>query len=109
VERRRRIKPVAAAATTEAISAAPFIGLCLIASAFFLYAASVLLAPWYVVGLGLLVWGTLLMLSLRWWSPHPRRLPWLGATSLVLWVVLVVGGGVLFHWHGLWTAGTVGA
>ena len=101
--RRRRIKPVSVAPSGEVVSAAPFIGLCLIATAFFLYAASVLLAPWPVVILGLGIWACLLTLSLQWWTPHPDRLPWLGGAALAFWGVLMIGGGVVFGWHGIWT------
>jgi hypothetical protein len=103
VARRRKIRPVAVdPATGNAVSPRPFVGLCLIAAAFFLYAASVVLAPWWVVAIGLLAWLALLAQSLRWWEPHPDRLPWLGVTALVLWAVLTVGGGIAFGWHGVW-------
>lgn len=98
--RRRKIRPVAPDGV--AISPAPFIGLCLLAAAFFLYAAGVVLAPWWVVLLGLVAWLVLVVLSIRWWESRPGRLPWLGVTALALWAALMIGGGIVFRWHGLW-------
>ena len=98
--RRRKVRPVAAGGAP--ISPAPFIGLCLLAASFFLYAASVVLAPWWVVLIGLVLWGAMVAISVRWWGPSPGRLPWVGVTAVVLWAVLMIGGGIAFHWHGLW-------
>ncbi|GAB2982885.1 hypothetical protein [Nocardioides montaniterrae] len=94
--RRRKVKKKVDLATGEVISPAPFIGLSLIACAFFLYAGSWLFTPpWVVlVGLGLCV--VLLVVALRWWNPHPSRLPWVGVAALALWPVIAIGGGVLF-------------
>src|SRR5690606_30132799 len=51
----------------------PFVGMAGMAAAFFLYAASGLLAPGWAVVCLLLVWLALLVLAFRWWTPHPRR------------------------------------
>lgn len=103
--RRRRVRPVAIdPASGRVVSPRPFIGLCLIAAAFFLYAASVVLAPWWVVTLGLLLWLLLLRQSILWWDPYPDRLPWLGVAAVLAWAVLMIGGGIAFGWHGLWTS-----
>ena len=62
--RRRKVRPVAIdPATGVTVSPAPFVGLCLLAAAFFLYAAAVVLAPWWVVLLGLLAWLALVVLA----------------------------------------------
>jgi hypothetical protein len=44
---------------------------------------------WAVVAL-VVAWLVLFALACAWWTPHPRRLPWLAVTGLVLWVVVVV-------------------
>ena len=46
---------------------------------------------WWAVVLLLVVWVVLFVLACAWWTPHPRRLPWLAAVGLVLWVLVVVG------------------
>ena len=61
------------------------------AAAFFLYAASGLVAPWWGVVLLLLVWLVLFVVGCRWWTPHPKRLPWLAGTGFALWLLVVVG------------------
>jgi hypothetical protein len=45
---------------------------------------------WWAVGLLVVVWLVLFVLACAWWTPHPRRLPWLAGVGLVLWVVVVV-------------------
>ena len=35
-------------------------------------------------------WLVLFLLACVWWTPHPRRLPWLAGVGLVLWVLVVV-------------------
>ena len=76
----------------------PFVGMAGMACVLFLIGASLLAAPWYVV-LGLaLVWVGVLVVALRWWTPHPRRLPWLPVGLAVLWFATVAGGAALFDW-----------
>lgn len=69
-----------------------------LASAFFLYAASGLVAPpWAVVAL-LAFWATLLALAFRWWTPHPKRLVVLAVLAVVLWFVAIAAGGFFLDW-----------
>ena len=76
----------------------PFVGMAGMACVLFLIGASLLATPWYVV-LGLaLVWVGVLVVALRWWTPHPRRLPWLAVGLTVLWFATVAGGAALFDW-----------
>jgi phosphatidylserine synthase len=92
--RRRRVR------SANAISPRPFIGMCLMAAALFLYGYSAVVVPWYVfVGL-LLFWAFLLLVSLAWWSLHPARLPWVAALAWVVWFVVLLGGGLAFDWGG---------
>jgi hypothetical protein len=67
----------------------PFAGMAGMACAFFLYAASGLLAPWWAVVLLLVVWVLLLVVACAWWTPHPRRVPWVAVVAVVLWFAVV--------------------
>jgi hypothetical protein len=67
----------------------PFVGMAGMACTFFLYAASGLLVPWWAVVLLLGVWVLLLVVACAWWTPHPRRVPWVSLVSLALWVGVV--------------------
>lgn len=90
--RRRRSTP------PRAVSPWPFVGLGLMAASFFLYAASVLLAPAWAVVVLLLTWLALLLLCFAWWTPHPRRLPWVGVGSVALWFAALNAGAALLGW-----------
>lgn len=68
------------------------------ACAFFLYAASGLLAPWWAVVLLLVVWLALLVLCCVWWTPHPRRVVGVAVFSLVLWFATITVGGAWLGW-----------
>jgi hypothetical protein len=46
---------------------------------------------WWAVVLLVVVWVALFVVACAWWSPHPRRLPWLAVVGLVIWVVVTVG------------------
>ena len=80
------------------ISPWPFVGMGLMAATLFLYGASGLLAPaWAVVAL-LLVWLVLFVLSCRWWTPHPKRLPFVALFAVVFWFAALVAGGAFLGW-----------
>lgn len=97
--RRRRVRPVAIdPATGERISPLPFVGLVLVVSSFFLYAASGLLAPVWAVVLLLVTWLAMFVLCFVWWKPHPRRVVGLGVLSFVWWFAAVTAGGILLDW-----------
>lgn len=91
--RTRRIK------RARAVSPWPFVGMGAIASIFFLYAASALVAPWWAVSALMLVWVGLLARAVTWWTPHPRRLVWLAAGGAVLWFVALVAGALFLGWQ----------
>jgi hypothetical protein len=90
--RRRRVR------SPNAISPRPFIGMCLMAAALFLYGYSAVVVPWYVFVVLLLVWAFLFLVSLAWWSLHPDRLPWVAVLAWVVWFVVLLGGGLAFDW-----------
>ncbi len=75
-----------------------FVGLAGLACSLFLQGASALVVPWWAV-LGLLaMWVVALVTGLRWWTPHPGRLPWVALASVVVWFVVLVGGASLGAW-----------
>jgi hypothetical protein len=55
---------------------------------------STIVLRWWGVVLLLLAWLALFALACAWWTPHPRRLPWLAVVGLVLWAVVLVGATV---------------
>lgn len=61
----------------------------------FLDLAALLVTAWWIVLLLVVTWLALFVVACAWWSPHPRRLPWLAVGGLVLWVVVVIGGSVI--------------
>lgn len=91
--RRRR------ATVPQSVSPWPFVGMALMAAAFFLYGASGLVAPWWGVVLLLLVWLVLFVLCCVWWTPYPRRLPYVAAFAIVFWFVALVAGGAFLGWR----------
>ncbi|WP_435769454.1 hypothetical protein [Nocardioides sp. SYSU DS0651] len=98
LSRRRRVRPVAVdPATGRTISPWPFVGLVLVVSSFFLYAAAGLLAPTWAVVVLLLTWVVMFALCFVWWS-RPRRVMALGVLSFVWWFAAITAGGVLLDW-----------
>jgi hypothetical protein len=67
-----------------------------LACVLFLDLASLAVVDWWVVVLLVTAWLVTFVVALAWWTPHPTRLPWLGAGGFVLWVVVVIGGSVAF-------------
>jgi hypothetical protein len=67
------------------VSPWPFVGMAGMACAFFLYAASLLFAPWWVVFLLLLAWAALFVVACAWWTLHPRWVPAVAVVALLLW------------------------
>lgn len=90
--RRRTARPPRPA---DQLSPAPFVGMGLMAAALFLVGASLLVAPWYAVGGLALVWLAFFLVCVRWWTPHPARLPWVALASIAVWFGLLVGGTAL--------------
>jgi hypothetical protein len=68
------------------------------ACAFFLYAASGLVAPWWGVVALLLVWVVLLVVACVLWTPHPKRVPFVAVFALVFWFCAVTAGGAWLGW-----------
>jgi hypothetical protein len=60
----------------------------------FLDLGSAAVLRWWAVGLLLVVWLALFVVACAWWTPHPRRLPWVAVVGFGAWLVLVVGVNV---------------
>ncbi|WP_307828154.1 hypothetical protein [Nocardioides sp. SYSU D00038] len=86
------------ARNARAVSPWPFVGMAGMASVFFLYAASGLLAPWWAVVLLMVVWVVLFVLACTWWTPHPTRVVVLPVIAVVLWFGVVTLGGLFLDW-----------
>ncbi|WP_248581212.1 hypothetical protein [Nocardioides sp. InS609-2] len=84
----------------HATPAWPFIGMIGMAAAFFLYAASGLVAPWWAVTLLMVLWCVLFVVATRWWTPHPQRVVALPIVAVAVWFVVLNAGA---RWLG-WTA-----
>ena len=61
-----------------------------LACVLFLDLGATIVLRWWAVGGLVLVWLGLFVLACRWWTPYPRRLPWLAVTGLLIWVAVVV-------------------
>lgn len=84
----------------NATSPWPFVALAGMATAFFPYAASGLVAPAYGVVLLLLVWLVLFVLCCLWFTRHPKLTLVLPVVAFVILFAVVYAGG---RWLG-WTA-----
>jgi hypothetical protein len=84
----------------NATSPWPFVGMAGMACAFFLYAASGLVAPWWGVVALLAVWVALFVVACAWWSLHPRWVPFLAAFAIAFWFAAVLGGAFVLGWSG---------
>lgn len=83
----------------RAVSPWPFVGMCGMAGAFFLYAASGLLAPAWAVVVLMLVWLVAFVQACRWWSTRPVAVAVLPGVLVVGWFVVVTLGGLLLGWN----------
>ena len=68
------------------------------ACAFFLYAASGLVAPLWGLALLMFIWLVLFVQGCRWWSSHPGRLLLLPLVAIVAWFGIISAGGAWLGW-----------
>jgi hypothetical protein len=66
-----------------------------LACVLFVDLASFAVVDWWVVLALLVAWAAFFLIALAWWTPHPRRLPWLAVAGFLLWVLVVIGGSVV--------------
>jgi hypothetical protein len=84
--------------TRPKVSIWPFVGMIGMAAAFFLYAASGLVAPVWGLTVLMFVWLVLFVTACRWWTPHPRWVPLLPVVAVVLWFAAITAGGAWLGW-----------
>ena len=78
------------------ISPLPFAGMIGLACVLFVDVASLAVVDWWAVAVLVVLWVGIFLVGLAWWTPHPKRLPWLAVAGVLLWVVVVIGGSVAF-------------
>jgi hypothetical protein len=61
-----------------------------LACVLFLDVGSTIVLRWWAVCLLVLVWLVLFVVGCAWWSPRPRRVPWLAVVGFVIWLVVIV-------------------
>jgi hypothetical protein len=77
----------------------PFVGMAGMAAAFFLYAASGLVAPVWALTMLLFVWLVLFVTACRWWTPHPKRVLLLPVVAVVVLFAVVAAGAAWLGWQ----------
>ena len=80
------------------VSPWPFVGMAGMAAAFFLYAASGLVAPYWAVGVLLVVWLVMLVITCRWFMPYPKRTLVMPPLAFAIWIGAITLGGVFLDW-----------
>ena len=65
---------------------------------FFLYAASGLLAPYWAVGVLLVVWLVMLVITCRWFMTYPKRTLLMPPLAFAIWFGTITLGGALLDW-----------
>jgi hypothetical protein len=71
-----------------------FVGMGGLACLLFLDLGTARLVPWWVTTALVVLWLVLLGLGMRWFEPHPRRVPWLVVLGFCVWLGAVVGGSL---------------
>jgi len=82
----------------RSVSVWGFVGLIGMVAAFFPYAVSGLVAPFWAVGVLLAIWLVMFVVTCRWFMPHPRRTVAMAVFAFVFWFAAVSAGGVFLDW-----------
>ena len=82
----------------NATSPWPFVGMAGMACAFFLYASTGLLAPWWAAVLMMLVWLVLMVVASSWWTPRPRWVFYLAVFTVAFWFATINAGAFWWGW-----------
>jgi len=75
-----------------------FVGVAGMVAMFFPYAASGLVAPYWAVGVLLVVWLVLTVVTCRWFMPHPRRTLVMPVVAFAVWIGTISAGGAFLDW-----------
>lgn len=84
---------------SEPVSKWPFVGMGAMAAVLFLYAASVLFAPLWVVLVLVVVWLVASVIACRWWTPRPGWVPLVPLALVVGWFTVVLAGHAWLDWN----------
>jgi len=82
----------------RSVSVWGFVGVIGMVASFFLYAASGLVAPYWAVGVLLVVWLVMFVTTCRWFMPHPKRTLVMPVLAVVIWFGSITAGGVFLDW-----------
>lgn len=75
-----------------------FVGVAGMVAMFFPYAASGLVAPYWAVGVLLALWLVQMVVTCRWFMPHPRRTLVMPVVAVAVWIGAISAGGALLGW-----------
>jgi hypothetical protein len=75
-----------------------FVGVAGMVAMFFPYAASGLVAPYWAVGVLLVVWLVQMVVTCQWFMPHPKRTLVMPVVALVVWIGAIAAGGAFLDW-----------
>jgi hypothetical protein len=75
-----------------------FVGVAGMVAMFFPYAVSGLVAPSWAVGVLLVVWLVLFVVTCRWFMPHPRRTLVMPVVAFAVLIGAVSAGGAFLDW-----------
>ena len=89
------VRPGVARARRPDPSPAGFVGMALLACAFFLCAASAMVGAGWTTPVMLGIWCVGLVAAVRWFTPAPARVVLVAVAVLVAWVLVVPGWALL--------------
>ncbi len=75
-----------------------FVGIGAMACVLFLDLWAAATAPWWMTVLLLLLWLVLAAMAVRWFVPHPRRVPWLALVGFLVWFPTILLGTSYLGW-----------
>ena len=75
-----------------------FVGIGAMACLLFLDLWAAATAPWWMTVLLLLLWLVLLAMAVRWFEPHPGRVPWLAVVGFLVWLPTIALGIRYLGW-----------
>ncbi|GAB3260102.1 hypothetical protein [Nocardioides dilutus] len=75
-----------------------FVGVAGMAAMFFPYAASGLVAPYWAVGVLIVVWLVQMVVTCRWFMTYPKRTLVMPVVALVVWIGAIAAGGAFLDW-----------
>lgn len=75
-----------------------FVGVAGMVAMFFPYAASGLVAPYWAVAVLLVVWLVLMVVTCRWFMPHPQRTLVMPVVAFAVWIAAIGAGATFLDW-----------